>query len=161
MAKTRKRISLLVNLVIIFLLAGCQQRESILPPKVGETISFKTKSLIGYNQGSTTYSLGAIDNTYIFSEDSLTVKSKKDEQTYTVTYNPQELDKQAFDELLQTLTSSSEVDISSYKNCLQYDLCMGINNRPGYRLYVLDDEYWMGTLYGNRLWRCETIEQIK
>lgn len=161
MTKTRKLISLLANLVIIFLSAGCQQRESILPPKAGEAISFKTKSLIGYNQGSTTYSLGAIDNTYIFSEDSLTVKSKEDEQTYDVTYNPQELDKQVFDELLQTLTSSSELDISNYKNCLQYDLRMGIDNKPGYRLYVLDDEYWMGTLYGNRLWRCEAIEQIK
>lgn len=161
MRKTRKAITLLVNLVVIFFLAGCQQRERLLPPKADDKISFKTKSLIGYNQGSTMYSLGSIDSTYIFSENSLTVKSKEDEQNYAVTYNPQEVDKQVFGELLQTLISSSEIDISSYKNFLQYDLCVGIDNKPGYRLYVLDDEYWMGTLYGNRLWRCVTIEPIK
>ena len=161
MKRIRRNIRMLIHLGIVFLLAGCQQEESILPPKDGEAISFKTKTPIAYNRGSTTYSLGPINNIYIFSEDSLTVRSKEYEQTYDVTYNPQEVDKQAFQELLQILTSSSEVDISSYKNCLQYDLRIGIDKKPGYRLYVLDDEYWMGTLYGNRLWRCETIEQIK
>ena len=161
MRKTRTVIKLLLSLVVIFLLAGCQQRESILPPKADEEIAFMTTSLIGYNEGSTTYSLGSMDSIYIFSGDSLTVKSKEDEQTYDVTYNPQEVDKQAFGELLQTLTSSSEIDISSYKNLIQYDLCLGINNRPGYRLYVLDGEYWMGALCGNRLWRCVAIKQIK
>ena len=124
----------------------------MLPPKADEKIAFKTISLIGYNEGSTTYSLDSMDSVYAFSEDSLIVKSKEDEQTYIVTYNAQEVDKQAFGELLQTLTSSSKIDISSYKILIQYDLCLGINNRPGYRLYVLDDEYWMAVLYGNRLW---------
>lgn len=161
MRKRKTIIKLLVSLVVVFLLVGCQRRESILPPKADEEIAFKTSSLIGYNEGSTTYSLGSIDNTYIFSEHSLTVKSKEDEQTYAVTYNSQEIDKQAFGELLQTLTSSSEIDISGYKNLIQYDLCLGINNRPGYRLYILDDEYWMGVLHGNRLWRCVAIQQLK
>ena len=60
MTKTRRAIRLLINLVVIFLVAGCQQRESILPPKDDDEISFKTKSLICYNQGSTTYSLGKL-----------------------------------------------------------------------------------------------------
>lgn len=47
-----------------------------------------------------------MDSVYAFSEDSIIVKSKEDEQTYTVTYNPQEVDKQAFGELLLTLTST-------------------------------------------------------
>lgn len=58
MRKTRTVIKLLVSLVVIFLLAKCQQRENILPPKADEEIAFKTISLIGYNEGSTTYSLG-------------------------------------------------------------------------------------------------------
>lgn len=152
---------LLVSFIITFLLVGYQKRESILPPKANEEIAFKTNSLIGYNTGSTTYSLGPLDSTYIFTEDHLVVKSKEYEQVYDVTYNPEKVDKQAFQELIQTLISSSKIDISGYKNLMQYDLCLGINDRPGYRLYVLDNEYWMGILCGDRLWRCVAIQQIK
>ena len=102
-----------------------------------------------------------MDSTYIFTEDSLVVKSNEYEQIYDITYNPKEVDKEAFQELLRTLTSSSKIDISSYKNLMQYDLCLGINDRPGYRLYILGDEYWMGILSGDRLWRCVAIQQIK
>lgn len=161
MRKTKTVIKLLVSLMVIFLLVGCQKREMSLPPKANEEIAFKTNSLIGYNEESTTYSLGPMDSTYVFSKESLTVKSNEYEQIYDVTYNPQEIDKQAFGELLKTLTSSSEIDVSKYKHLIQYDLCLGTNDRPGYRLYELDDEYWLGVLYGDRLWRCIAIQQIK
>ena len=69
--------------------------------------------------------------------------------------------KKALEDLIQSLTIEGEVDISSYKDCIQYNLCLGTNKRPGYRLYVLDDEYWIGALYGNRLWRCVAIQPIK
>lgn len=43
----------------------------------------------------------------------------------------------------------------------QYNLCLGTATTPGYRLYVLDDTYWMGILYQNSLWRCIDLELIQ
>lgn len=161
MKRIRKSVGLIINLVIVFLLVGCQQKESILPPKDNNEVAFKTKNLIAYNEGSTTYSLGQLDSKYIFSHNRLIVKSQEDEQTYDVTYNLQDIDKQAFEELLQTLKWSSKIDISKYKTFVQYNLCMGTADKPGYRLYVVDDEYWVGVLYGDRLWRCIALELEK
>ena len=138
------------------------KRRKYLPPKNNEQVSLKTKSLICYNEGSTSYSLGDIDNTYVFSDDRLTVKSQDDEKTYEIVYSPKEVDKKEFEKSLQNFNWGTEIDISNYKKCLQYDLYMGVfDKQPGYRLYILDDEYWMGTLYGNRLFRCVTLELVK
>lgn len=161
MKKPKIAIRMWLYLVVIFLLSGCQQKQNILPPNADDQVLFETKNLICYHEQSTTYSLGSFVNTYIFTKDSFTVKNKEDEQTYVVTYSPQEVDKQKFGELLQTLSSNSEVDISRYKKISQYNLTEGTNNEPGYRLYILDDEYWMGTLCGDRLWRCVAIEPTK
>lgn len=152
---------LLILLCDISLLVGCQHKSNtteILPPK--EELVFETTQLLCYNPRSTLYSLGDVGGTFTLTEDTLTTTSFGEEQVYSIAYTKETLDVEAFEKEIQTLESHQEIDISEYKECFQYNLCKGTNEEPGYRLYQFDDEYWMGVLYHNALWRCVYIEPV-
>lgn len=163
MNKGKMMCILLIWLCDIFLLVGCQHKNTttqLVPPKEGELV-FETKQLLYDNPRSTSYSLGDIGGTFTLTEDTLTTTSFGENQVYSITYAKEILDVEAFEKEIQTLESHQEIDISDYKECFQYNLCKGTNEKPGYRLYQFDDKYWMGVLYHNALWRCVYIEPVE
>ena len=158
--KRTKALILIVSTV--FLLTGCKKNEEtkpLIPPEDGTIISFQTSNLIYSNDGSTSYSLGDIDNTFTFSNDTLTVEDSNETHTYQIAYNKIPI---TTDDFTKQITDANQVpDLSKYKEIYQYDLCAASNDTPGFRLYVLDDEYWVGTLYGTRLWRIASTSLVE
>jgi len=76
-------------------------------------------------------------------------------EAYEISYDEIQLTTEEFEE--QFKTGSEVPDISSYKNIVQYNLFKSTDDLPGYRLYVLDDQYWIGTLYKNSIWRIVSL----
>lgn len=144
----------LVVLAMIFSVA-CEQEENtnlLLPPEEGGFIESQPSQLIYQNDNSTLYSIGEVGPTFTFYNNSLEVKNSNEEiTTYEISYDEKDLTIEDFEKQFQA--GSDIPDISSYKNTLQYDLLKATKDSPGYRLYVLDEDYWMGTLYKNDIWR--------
>ena len=153
-------LAILSITVFICLLAGCKKNNevtSLLPPKKGEEVIFKASSLLYHNPESTSYSLGGVGSVFIFSDDMLSIKDDEQIQTYQVSYDETTLTIEDFEKQLKKVDEIP--DISSYSNCTQYNLCESTNDFPGYRLYVLDDQYWIGTLYRGEIWRVVSLNQ--
>ena len=87
----------------------------------------------------------------------LSIKDDEQIQTYQVSYDETTLTIEDFEKQLKKVDEIP--DISSYSNCTQYNLCESTNDFPGYRLYVLDDQYWIGTLYRGEIWRVVSLNQ--
>lgn len=156
----KKRIlAVLLVMVIIFLLVACKQDKEVnvlLPPEKGEDVTFKTSSLIYQNEGSTTYSIGGIGPIFIFYDDILSVKDVDEIRTFEISYDQTPLTVEGFKKQFQKIGNIP--DIASYNDLAQYNLCASTNKLPGYRLYILDDQYWIGTLYRNSVWRIVSID---
>ena len=156
----KKRIlAILLVMVIIFLSVACKQDKEVnvlLPPEKGEDVTFKTSSLIYQNDGSTVYSIGGIGSLFTFSNDMLSINDNGEIRTYEISYDEVPLTIEGFKKQFQGRNEIPE--ISSYKNILQYNLCTSTNDLPGYRLYMLDGQYWIGTLYKNSIWRIVSID---
>ena len=139
----------------MFFSVACEQDENInllLPPEKGTYIESKPSQLIYQNENSTLYSIGEVGPTFTFFDDTLEIKDSNGEiKTYEISYDQRDLTVEEFEKQFQA--GDDIPDISSYKNTIQYDLRKATNDSPGYRLYVLDEEYWMGTLYKNSIWR--------
>jgi len=154
----KKILKILLVMGIIFLLVACKQEEKVnalLPPEKGEDVTFKTSSLIYQNDGSTVYSIGGVDSLFTFSNDMLSINNNGEIRAYEISYDEIHLTTEGFEE--QFKTGSEVPDISSYKNIVEYNLCKSTDDLPGYRLYVLDDQYWIGTLYKNSIWRIVSL----
>lgn len=150
-----KRILLVLSIMLtIFLSVGCKQDK--LPPKKGENVTFRTSNLIYQNGKSTVYSIGEVGSIFTFSDDALNVNANEEIKTYEISYDETPLIVEDFKKQFQP---GSEIpDTSSYKNIAQYNLCKPTNDLPGYRLYVLDGEYWMATLYKSPIWRIVSLD---
>lgn len=154
----KKLIAMLFIMMLSSLLAACNQdNESVaLPPKKGEEITLKTSSLLYQNPGSTLYSLGAVGSEFSLTDDTLSVKDGEQVKTYTISYEKTTVTKNDFKEQLKS--TDKLPDLSSFGNITQYNLCESTSDSPGYRLYVLDDQYWIGTLYKKSIWRVVSLE---
>jgi len=156
----KKRIlAILLVMVIIYLSVACKQDKEVnvlLPPEKGEDVTFKTSNLIYQNDGSTVYSIGGVGSLFTFSNGMLSINDNGEIRIYEISYDEIPLTNEEFKKQFQGRDEIPE--ISSYKNILQYNLCTSTNELPGYRLYVLDGQYWIGTLYKNSIWRIVSID---
>lgn len=85
-------------------------------------------------------------------DDMLTVKDDEQIQTYQISYEGKAtLTVKNFENQLRKVDEIP--DISFYNNCNQYNLNESTADSRGYRLYVLDDQYWIGILYKDSVWR--------
>lgn len=154
----KKLLFILLIMLTIGLSVGCNQAKEtnlLIPPGTGEFISFRPSSLVYQNPASKLYSLGDVGPIFTLNDDTLEVKNSEEVNIYEISYDEVEL---TVDDLKKQFQQDSEVsDISSYKGILQYDLCKSTKDSPGYRLYILDGEYWMGTLYNNSIWRIVSL----
>lgn len=157
----KKLLAMLFIMMLSSLLAACNQgNESVkLPPKKGEEITLKTSNLLYQNSGSTTYSLGGVGSEYTFTDDKLSVKDGEQVKTYTISYEKTDLTRNDFKEQLNN--ADKIPDISSSGNFTQYNLCESSSDSPGYRLYVVDGQYWLGTLYKKSIWRVVSLEIVQ
>ncbi|CDX00875.1 Prokaryotic membrane lipoprotein lipid attachment site profile [Desulfitobacterium hafniense] len=155
----KKTLVMLLLMTIIFLVVACKQGKEAnmsLPPEKDSKVTYKTSNLIYQNDGATSYSLGGIDSIFTFSNDVLSIKDGEQIRTFQISYDETPLTVENFQK--QFRERGEIPDISSYRNLLQYDLCASAKGLPGYRLYVLDDQYWIGTLYGTSVWRIVSID---
>lgn len=155
---SKRILVILLVMVIIVLSVACKQDKEInlLPPEKDKEVKYKTSNLIYQNDESTVYSIGGVDSIFTFSNDMLSINDNGEVKTYETSYNKTTLTIEDFKKQLQ---GGDEIpEISSYKNITQYDLCSSTNDLPGYRLYVLDGQYWIGTLYKNSIWRIVSVE---
>lgn len=153
----KRLLFVLLIMLTMLLQVGCKQDK--LPPKNGEDVTFVTSDLIYQNDGSTVYSIGDIGPIFTFYDDTLDVKNSEEVNTYEISYDKTDLTIEDFEKQFQYESDESKIpDISSYKNIVQYDLCKPTNDLPGYRLYILDGHYWMGTLYKNSIWRIVSLD---
>ncbi len=157
----KKILSALLIMLITGLLAACSQSKEfvIFPPEKGEEVTFKTSNLLYQNSGSTSYSLGGIDSEFTFTDDMLSVKDGEKVKTYKISYDKTTLKIKDFEKQLEK--SDKIPDISSFSNFTEYNLCESSSDSPGYRLYVLDDQYWIGTLYKKSVWRVVSLDLNK
>ncbi len=159
----KRTMFILLTVLIIFLLAVCKQSRKInllLPPKKGEKVIFETSELIYQNDTSTAYSIGEVGSIFVFSNDMLSINSNEEIKMYKTSYNKKTITIEDFKNQLQVGEDLPE--IHSYKNITQYDLCQSTDDLPGYRLYVLDDQYyWIGTLYKGVIWRIISVNISK
>jgi len=154
-----KVLAALLAFGIIFLLVSCKQGKNVLlPPEEDEYITFKTSSLIYQNDESTTYSIGGVNSLFTFSKDRLRIEDNGEVNTYEISYEEIHLKIEEFKK--QFYKNNKIPDISSYENIVQYNLCKSTNNSPGYRLYILDGEYWIGILYKNYIWRIVSVDLV-
>lgn len=146
----KKILAILLVIAIVFLSVACKEDKEenvLLPPEEDEHITFKTTSLVYQNGGSTNYSIGGVDSLFTFSKDMLSINDNGEVRTYEISYEEIPL---TIEEFNKQFNGRDEIpDISSYKNILQYNLCTATKDLPGYRLYILDGQYWIGTLYKN------------
>jgi len=155
--KKKIQVMLLVMAMILLLVAYKQSKEAnlLLPPEKDTEVTYKTSSLIYQNDGSTSYSLGGVGSIFTFSNDILSVKDGEQIRNFEISYDETPLTIEKFEKQFQGIGKIP--NISSYSNLSQYNLCASTNELPGYRLYVLDDQYWIGTLYRNSIWRIVSI----
>lgn len=148
---------MLLIVVITSLLIACDNNDEhiIFPPKNNVELTFKASSLIYQNYGNTSYYIGGLDLIYIFKNDVLTIKDGDQTSTFPISYNKTTITAEDLEKQLKK--EYSMLDISSYGNITQYNLCASTKDLPGYRLYVLEDQYWIGTLYGTQIWRIEGV----
>ena len=143
--KMKNKIFVILLIGIILLSVACRQDEEVsilLPPEKEVYITFKTTSLVYQNDGSTKYSIGGVNSSFTFSKDMLSINDNGEVRTYEVSYDQIPLTTEEFEK--QFYGGDEIPDISSYKNILQYNLCSSTNDSPGYRLYILDGQYWIG-----------------
>jgi len=135
-----------------------QSKETslLLPPEKDAEVSYETSSLIYQNDGSTSYSLGGVDSIFTFYNDMLSIKDGEQIRTFQISYDETPLTVENFQK--QFRKRDKIPDISSYSNLSQYNLCPSTDELPGYRLYVLDGHYWIGTLYVTSVWRIVSID---
>jgi len=154
----KKMFAMLFIMIISSMLGACNQDKKfvIFPPEIGEAITFKTSSLLYQNSRSTSYSLGGVGSEFTFTDDTLSIKDDDQLKTYKISYKKTALTIKDFTEQLEN--TDKIPDISSFDNFTQYDLCESSSDFPGYRLYVVDDQYWMGTLYKNTIWRVVSLD---
>lgn len=154
----KKIFAMLFIMILSSLLAACNQgNESLqLPAKNGEEIKLKTSNLLYQNPGSTAYSLGAVSSEFVFIDNTLSVKNDEQVKTYQISFDKTALTRKEFMEQLKNTDKISDID--SFDNFTQYNLCESNSDTPGYRLYVVDDQYWMGTLYKNTIWRVVSLD---
>lgn len=88
----------------------------------------------------------------------LSIKDGQEVRTFLISYDKIPLTVESFQKQFQFQERDKIPDISSCKNLSQYNLCKATNELPGYRLYVLDDQYWIGTLYRTAVWRIVSID---
>ena len=153
----KKLFFVLLIMSTMVLSVGCKQDK--LPPKDGEHVTFITTNLVYQDLGNTVYSIGDVAPVFTFYDDRLDVKNSKEVNIYEISYDKTDLTIDSFNEQFQP--GHGGPDISSYKNIVQYDLCESTDDLPGYRLYILDGEYWMGTLYKNFIWRIVSLGKGK
>lgn len=155
----KKVLAIISAVAIICGLAACGQADEaiILPPaEEGMAVMCKTGDLIYSNDESTSYSLGDIEQIYTFSDDTLTVKDGEEIESFQIAYDEVLLTAEGFRTQFRDVEDEIP-DISSYNKLTQYDLCESTGDSPGYRLYVLDGQYWLATLYGSAVWRIVSI----
>lgn len=154
----KKIFAMLFIMILSSLLAACNQgNESLqLPAKNGEEIKLKTSNLLYQNPGSTAYSLGAVSSEFVFIDNTLSVKNDEQVKTYQISFDKTALTRKEFMEQLKNTDKISDID--SFDNFIQYNLCESNSDTPGYRLYVVDDQYWMGILYKNTIWRVVSLD---
>ncbi|NLY76908.1 MAG: hypothetical protein GX080_02330 [Tissierellia bacterium] len=154
-----KILALILVIGIIFFLTACKQDKNVLlPPEEDETLTFKFTNLIYQNDESTSYSIGGVGSQFTFSKDTLIVEDDGEVKTYEISYDEVPL---TIEEFTKQFTKNNQIpDISSYDNTVQYNLCTSTNDSPGYRLYILDDQYWIGTLYKNYIWRIVSVDLV-
>lgn len=157
----KKTLSMLLAMIIICLLVACKQGKEanlLFPPEKDIEITYQTSNLIYQNDGSTSYSLGGVGPIFTFSSNVLSIKDGEEIRTFLISYDKIPLTVESFQKQFQFKERDKIPDISSYKNLSQYNLCTATNELPGYRLYVLDDQYWIGTLYRTAVWRIVSID---
>lgn len=120
-------------------------------------MTFKASSLLYHNPRSTSYSLRGVGSAFTFSDDMFSIKDDEQIQTYQISYDETTLTVEDFEKQFKKVDEIP--DISSYNNCTQYNLCESTNDSHSYRLYVLDDQYWIGTLYKGEIWRVVSLNQ--
>lgn len=153
-------LTILSITAFIYLLAGCEKSNkvtSLLPPEKGEEVVFNASSLLYHNPRTTSYSLGGIGSVFTFSDEMLSIMDNEQIQTYQISYDKITLTVEDFEKQFKKVDEIP--DISSYKNCSQYNLHESTNDSPSYRLYVIDDQYWIGTLYRGAIWRVVSLNQ--
>lgn len=157
----KKTLIMLLAMTIICLLVACKQGKEanlLFPPEKDTQVIYETLDLIYQNDGSTSYSLGGVGPIFTFSNNVLSIKDGEEIRTFLISYDEIPLTVESFQKQFQFQGRDKIPDISSYKNLSQYNLCASTNELPGYRLYVLDDQYWIGTLYRNSVWRIVSID---
>lgn len=157
----KKILAMLFVMILSSFLAACNQGyESVhLSLEKGEEITLKTSNLLYQNPGSTTYSLGGVGSEFVFTDNTLSVKDDEQVKTYKISFEKTALTKKEF---IEQLKNTDKIpDIASFDNFIQYNLCESSSDTPGYRLYVVDDQYWMGTLYKNTIWRVVSLNTDK
>lgn len=156
MGKKLWTIVLIMGLVCS--LTGCKNegKTATVPPENGEEIVFQSKSVLYQNAESTSYSLSEPGVQFALSDSMLRVGDEENTWNYEITYDKTALTVENFEK--QFREKEGIPDISSYKSCIQYDLCKATDTTPGYRLYVMDKEYWMGTLYQGAVWRIVSLD---
>lgn len=80
-------------------------------------------------------------------------------KTYQISFEKTALTGKEFSEQLKNIDKTPDID--SFDNFIQYNLCELNSDTPGYHLYVVDDQYWMGTLYKNAIWRVFSLDTDK
>ncbi|MGB4589735.1 MAG: hypothetical protein WBI17_10955 [Clostridiaceae bacterium] len=153
-----KSLAMVFLLIIISLSAACtiSNDPAVFPPEKGEELTFKTTSLVYQNSGSTSYALGGVASIFTFTDDSLSIKDDESIKIYDITYEKANVTLKDFEKQLEN--TDKIPDFSSYRNFTQYNIVESKNDSPGYRLYLLDDEYWIGTLYKGALWRVVSLD---
>lgn len=146
-----KSIKVLILISVLCFLMGCKDKNLVMLPVEEESITLKTLDLIYINEKSTTHSLGEVDSSFTFSKDKLVVWNATNEETYDIKYEEVSLTNEEFREKFDI--DYEMYDISSYKNIIQYNLCEATKDSPGYKMFVLGDQYWIATLYKNNIWR--------
>ncbi len=157
----KKIVIILVFILTISLLVSCQQNNKavVIPPEKNSGVIFKTQKPIYLSDGSTSYSLGGFDSTFTLSDNLLIVMDDDQIRTFDISYEEVSLTVESFQKQFRDIKDIP--DISQYDKLVQYNLCKSTNDTPGYRLYVLDDQYWIGVLYGTAVYRIVSVDRVK
>ena len=157
----KKIIIILMFILTIGLLVSCQQNNNkvVIPPEKNSGVILETQKPIYISDGSTSYSLGGFDSTFTLSDNLLIVMDDDQIRTFDISYEEVSLTVESFQKQFRDIKDIP--DISQYDKLVQYDLCKSTNETPGYRLYVLDDQYWMGVLYGTAVYRIVSVDIAK
>lgn len=158
----KKILNMLLIIMSICLLVACKQGQEVnllLPPEDEEGVICKPSSVIYQNPRSTSHSIRGPGSIFTFSKDMMVVEDGEEILNLEISFDEIELTIASFQKQFQE--TDKVPDISSYNNILQYDLCESTNELPGYRLYILDDQYWIGTIYKSSVWRIVSLDMDK